>query len=108
MSDEMKNVDDLAQFIRQINGWRAKGAGSLAEELWPAYSALQQQLAAAREALQAAEANDSRYRRLRGPYESYEPYVRIDRMTGVIGFEILTGANLDAAIDATLQRDRQP
>lgn len=68
---------------------------------------LQQQLSAAREALQADEADAARYRKLRSyPIETGRPAAFMP--TRFDGLVITFGEALDAAIDATLQRDRQP
>lgn len=76
---------------------------------------LQQQLAAAREAMQAAEVDAARYRWLRDKANDIEADGPLVFMTGRNGHpvghiwdSILYGESLDAAIDATLQRDRQP
>lgn len=73
------------------------------------YEKLQHELAAAREALQAAEANASRYLWLRDVANT----AKMNDPIVVIGWykperRFIYGEELDAAIDATLQRDRQP
>lgn len=101
MSDEMKSVNDLAQAIRHINGWRAKGAGALAEELWPTYAALQQQLAAAREVVDHARLAEFHFSQWEDGQFPGEKAHSLKYLRGEM-------KALRAAIDATLQRDRQP
>lgn len=103
-----EGMNDVKRF--DCLDWRYSDDGSCVdyadyEALQQERDALQQQLAAAREALQAAEADAARYRWLRGEgFERPASMWVIDYATKIP----VVHTDLDAAIDATLQRDRQP
>lgn len=107
MNDVHNLIDALVQQAAH-EGWEDREVYSIdiirmQNELREKYAALQQQLAAAREALQVAEAESARYRAMR--HAGWGKGASRDLWFDILRAE--TPDQLDAAIDATLQRDRQ-